>query len=75
MSKGMLGSIRRALLKVPPNYRGLVLDVVHKLGGEDVDLRTDGWGILFVNTLASAVRIFILASDGEVWGAIPLKKK
>lgn len=37
MSKDMLGRIRLATRKVPHKHLGLVLDVAHKLGGEDGD--------------------------------------
>jgi hypothetical protein len=37
MSQDMLGSIRRALPKLPRKHLGLVRDVVHKLGGDDCD--------------------------------------
>lgn len=37
MSQDMLGSIRRALPKLPRKHLGIVRDVVHKLGGDDGD--------------------------------------
>jgi hypothetical protein len=37
MSKDMLGPIVRALVAVPNQHHGVVLDFVNKLGGEDAD--------------------------------------
>lgn len=41
MSPDMLGSIRRALPKLPRKHLGLVRDVIHKLGGDDADTAHD----------------------------------